>query len=121
MEEDRRARAAWPTPVPKKRGVRPRLRATTSIRYRFHLKPLREGCFFGLGYVLAPSCSGDQLFDGLVKAAALAVSTGDPKDLMVFCYFSRVLCVGWLQFLYPSYRLRMRLYSYIFMDVFLTI
>ena len=120
-EEDRRAGAAWPAPAPKKRRVRPRLQATRSIKYRFHLKPLREGGFFGLCSVLAPSCSGDQLFDSLVKAAALAVSTGDPKDLMVFCCFSRVLCVGWLQFLYPSYHLRTRLYSYVLMDVFLTI
>ena len=121
VEEDRWARAAWPTPAPKKRGVRPRLRATMSIRYRFHLKPLREGCFFGLGSVLAPSCSGDQLFDGLVKAAALPVSTGDLKDLLVFCCFSRILCVDWLQHLYPSCRLRTCLYSYVFMDVFLTV
>ena len=119
-EEDRRAGAAWPFPAPKKRRVRPRLQATRSIRYRFHLKPLREGGFFGLCSVLAPSCSGDQRVDGLVKAVALPVSIGIPRFLHVFCFY-RVLCVGWLQFLYPSYRLRTRLYSYVFMDVFLTI
>jgi hypothetical protein len=120
-EEDRRAGAAWPAPEPEKRGVRPRLRTTTSIRYRFHLKPLCEGSFFGLGSVLAPSCFGDRLVDGLVKTAALPVSTGDPWDLLVFCCFSMVLCVVWLQPLYPPYPLRRRLYWYVFMDVFLTV
>jgi len=38
-EEDRWAGAAWPAPVPKKRGVHPQLRATSTIRYQFHLKP----------------------------------------------------------------------------------
>ena len=86
--EDRWAGVAWPAPAPEKRGVHPRLRTTTTIRYQFHLKPLREGSFFGLGSVLPPSCSGDRLVDGLVKAAALPVSTGVPRDLLVFyCFF----------------------------------
>jgi len=58
-----------------------------------HPYPLCEGSFFGLGSVLASSCFGDRLVDGLVKAAALPVSIGDPWDLLVFCCFSRVLCV----------------------------
>ena len=86
-QEDWRAGAAWPAPASEKRGVRPRLRTTTSIRYRFHLKPLCEGSFFGLGSVLASLCSGDRLVDGLVKAAALLVSIGDLRDILVFCYF----------------------------------
>ena len=65
-EEDWRAGAAWPAPASEKRGVRPRLRTTTAIRYRFHLKPLCEGSFFGLGSVLAPSC-----VDGLQRLYSL--------------------------------------------------
>ena len=83
--EDRWAGVAWPAPAPEKRGVRPRLRATTTIRYRFHLKPWCEGSFFGLGCVLAPSW------------------------------------VDGVRLLYPLYPLRRCLYSYIFMDVFLTV
>jgi len=120
-EEDWRAGAAWPAPASKKRGVRPQLRTITTIRYRFHLKPLCEESFFGLGSVLAPWCSGDRLVDGLVKMAAFPVSTGDPWDLLVFCCFSRVIYVVWLQSLYPPYPLRRRLYWYVFMDVFLTV
>ena len=120
-EEDWRAGAAWSAPASKKREVRPQLRTITTIRYRFHLKPLCEESFFGLGSVLAPWCSGDRLVDDLVKMAAFPVSTGDPWDLLVFCCFSRVIYVVWLQSLYPPYPLRRRLYWYVFMDVFLTV
>ena len=121
VEEDRRAGAAWLAPAPEKRGVRPRLRATTSIRYRFHLKLFGEGSFFGfLGSVLAPSCSGDRRVDGLVKAVALPVSIGVPRFLHIFCFY-RVLCVVWLQLLYSPFPLRRCLYLYFFMDDFLTV
>jgi len=81
-EEDRWAGAAWPAPTPKKRGVHPRLRATSTIKYQFHLKPWCEGSFFSLSWVLAPSW------------------------------------VDGVRLLYP---LRRYLYSYVFMDIFLTV
>ena len=55
QQEDKRAGVDWSAPLPEKRGVHPRLRTTTTIRYRFHLKPWCVGSFFGLGCVLAPS------------------------------------------------------------------